>query len=53
MFGSVISISAILKIIFLKIVFLNSLFFKIVQAFDKTSSNVLFLLIECFGKISI
>jgi hypothetical protein len=36
LFGSAISISAILKITFLKIVFLKSLLFKIIQAFGKT-----------------
>jgi hypothetical protein len=35
-FGSAISISTILKIAFLKIVFLKSPLFKIAQAFGKT-----------------
>jgi hypothetical protein len=36
LFGSAISISTILKIAFLEIVFLKSSLFKIVQAFGKT-----------------
>jgi hypothetical protein len=35
LFGSAISISAILKIVFLKIVFFKSQLFKIAQAFGK------------------
>jgi hypothetical protein len=36
LFGSAISISAILKIAFFKILFLKSLLFKIAKAFGKT-----------------